>query len=79
MEAALALEPRRASWRKDPRSWLIAWDRPREAHDQALAGLQYSPERPETHTALDMAAEAIARGRTPSPWSLRVFHRINAK
>jgi len=66
MEAALALEPRRASWRKDLVSWLIAWGRPREAHDQALVGFQYAPEHPEMHAALDMAAEAIARGTAPA-------------
>jgi hypothetical protein len=66
MEAALALEPRRAGWRKDLVSWLIAWGRPREAHNQALVGFQYAPEQPEMHAALDMAAEALARGTTPA-------------
>ena len=62
MEAALDLEPRRVLWRQDLVSWLIAWGRPREAHDQALAGLQYAPERPEMQAALDRSAEAMARG-----------------
>ncbi len=66
MEAALALEPRQVSWRNDLVSWLIAWGRPREAHDQALVGFQYAPEHPEMHAALDRAAEAMARGRAPA-------------
>jgi O-antigen ligase len=64
MERALRLEPRRAAWRKDLVMWLIAWGRPREAHEQALAGLEYAPRSPETHAALEAAAEAMARGGT---------------
>ena len=67
MEAALDHEPNQAHWRKDLVTWLIAWGRLREAHDHALVGLHYAPRRPETHAALDLAAEAIARGgSTPS-------------
>jgi O-antigen ligase/tetratricopeptide (TPR) repeat protein len=67
MQGALALEPRCADWRKDLVSWLIAWGRNREAHDQALIGLHLSPNHPDALRALDSAAEALARGTaTPS-------------
>jgi O-antigen ligase len=66
MQAALTLEPRRATWRKELVSWLIAWGHLREAHDQALVGFHYAPERPEMRAALDMAAEAFARGTAPA-------------
>jgi O-antigen ligase len=65
MQAALALEPRRAAWRKELVSWLIAWGQLREAHDQAVVGFHYAPERPEMRAALDLAAEAFARGTAP--------------
>jgi O-antigen ligase len=63
LEAALALEPTRAAWRKDLVLWLIARGSLREAHEQATIGLHLTPREPEAQQALDLAAEALARGK----------------
>ena len=61
MEQALALEPGRIAWRKELVEWLIAWGRVREAHDQALAAHYFAPDHPDARSALERAAEALAR------------------
>jgi O-antigen ligase len=67
MEAALALEPNRSAWRRELVEWLVAWGRPRDAHDQALIGISLSPGDPDAVKALDLAAEALARGDSQPP------------
>jgi O-antigen ligase len=67
LEAALALEPRRTGWRKDLVVWLIARGELRQAHDQAMIGLSLTPDQPEARQALNLAADALARGKPPGP------------
>ena len=69
MEAALALMPGRFEWREELVDWLLAWGDVEEAHNQALVGLQLSPERPETRRLLDLTSEAVARGASAGPRS----------
>lgn len=67
MRAALALEPRRAGWRKDLVEWLIGWGKLDEAHDQALLGLHFAPDDPDARRAAELAADALARGSAAPP------------
>jgi tetratricopeptide (TPR) repeat protein len=71
MEAALAMEPNRASWRRELVEWLVAWGRPRDAHDQALIGINLTPGDPDAVKGLDLAAEALARGDSRPPEQAR--------
>jgi hypothetical protein len=67
MQEALALEPRQASWRRELVEWYIRWNRPREAHEQALIGLQMAPTDRESKRAWELSVDAVARGERGSP------------
>jgi O-antigen ligase len=62
MLEALALEPGHPAWRKELVGWLLAWGKPEEAHDQALIGLYLAPDDPDARRAVELSAEALARG-----------------
>ena len=65
MIAALALEPGRAGWRKELVQWLIGSGKVDDAHKQALLGLYLTPNDPEAKQAVELAADAVARGSAP--------------
>ncbi len=62
MRSALSLSPGRSDWRKEMIEWLIAWDQPEDAHQQALLLRNLVPQDPDLPKLLDRTAEAIARG-----------------
>ncbi|WP_406698969.1 O-antigen ligase family protein [Singulisphaera sp. Ch08] len=61
MEQALSLNPKRTVWRAQLIDWLIGWGRVREAYDQALIGLYYSPNDASMQQAHTRAADARAK------------------
>jgi hypothetical protein len=63
---ALALEPRQALWRRELVEWYIDWGRPREAHEQALIGLEMAPTDGESKRAWDLSVDILARGEAAS-------------
>jgi tetratricopeptide (TPR) repeat protein len=73
MRAALVLEPDRVECRNALIDWLLGWGRSKEAHDEAMVGLQYCPNDQAAQRALKRTVEALARGdvsagdRTQSP------------
>jgi hypothetical protein len=66
MLEALALEPRQAPWRRELVEWYIDWDRPREAHEQALIGLEMAPTDGESRRAWERSVDILARGESAS-------------
>jgi O-antigen ligase/tetratricopeptide (TPR) repeat protein len=61
MEKALALDPKLGTCRVQLVDWLIGWGRAREAYDQAMIGLYYSPGDVPMQQARDRAADALAK------------------
>lgn len=61
MEAALTLNPKNALWRTQLIEWLLGWDRARDAYDQAMIGIYYSPSDSKLREAHNRAAESVAK------------------
>lgn len=61
---ALALAPAEAGWRAEYIDWLTLQGEPAEAHEHALAGLQFHPDDARLRAAAAATAEALARGRS---------------
>jgi hypothetical protein len=67
MLEALALEPGRALWRRELVEWYLRWSRPRDAHEQALIGLQMAPTDLDSHHAWELSVDALARAEPEAP------------
>ncbi len=67
MEAALALEPRRAAWRRELVEWLVGWGRLRDAHDQALIGVELVARPPGRDERAGVGGRGAARGDSRPP------------
>ena len=62
MTAALDADPLRGDRRREFVDRLIAWGDPREAHEQALIGVQLDPADPKLRRLLALATQALAAG-----------------
>jgi len=61
LTAAIALNPSKSAWRLRLINWYIDWKRPREAYDQSVVGLYYTPGNLEMVAARERAAQEIAK------------------
>jgi hypothetical protein len=63
LAAALKIDPMNFAWRGELVGWLIEWGLPRDAHREALIGLNVSHGRPEARQTLERAVAALVPGR----------------
>ncbi|SIO55513.1 O-antigen ligase [Singulisphaera sp. GP187] len=61
MEQALVFAPKKTVWRAQLIDWLIGWGQARDAYDQAMIGLYYSPGDTALQQAHSRAADAVAK------------------